>query len=521
MDKAQILQLTEKSDYLKSKIFCRGFLITDRDIDVESYPFYGNWHKTEVGNYTVMTHPLQTLFLKSGGGVTVGLIGHAYNIITGDISEDKIVEELLKRTSEKDSFFSSVNELTGVFCIFVLFPDKLILLNDAVSLQTVFFTENAQSFYAASHTNLISDLAGFKEDDYITRLKKCRTFSYFGNQLPGNLTSFREVKRMIPNHYLKVDGQTELIRFYYPHTEDLDFKTIVSRTCEFLKKTMRLISEKWDRPAISLTGGCDSKTTLAGANGLYDKFLYFSYDSQPNEVPDAEAAVKICKELGLPHIFYHIPYSDDEFENIDDIRKILIWNGGDVRDNNPNDVRKRAFLDKQSDFDVEVKSWASEISRARYSKRYMGKRSFGKKPTPRKCTTFYKYLTNRKIVNETDKVFRDYIDKYFLPDSKRPIAWQDQLYWEWHWPSRDGVTLVCEHMFSDLITIPYNNRIILTTLLSASFEDRYKDSVYTAVRNELDSRIDAASGDIVDVNHTKARALKERAYYRLNVLLPY
>lgn len=50
------------------------------------------------------------------------------------------------------------------------------------------------------------------------------------------------------------------------------------------------------------------------------------------------------------------------------IHRGLWWNGGGIRINNPNDVRKRILFDIVKDFDVEVKSWASEIGRVYYSK---------------------------------------------------------------------------------------------------------------------------------------------------------
>lgn len=521
MKTVQIKALVEKDEYLRSKLFCRGYLITDRRVDGDSYPFYGKWKRGSVGRYTVLTHPQQSFYHETDGKVEICLIGHAYHLPSGEINESNILRELLKLSGDRDGFFTYFNGLTGVFCLALAFPDKLIIINDAVSLQTVYYTEDARGFCASSHINLIGDLAGFVEDEYVSRLKKTRNFYLFGNQLPGDISRFSEVKLLIPNHCIRVGEKAEPVRFYNPHGRKLGNEEIIKQTSELLQKTMRLIADKWERPAISLTGGCDSKTTLAATNGLYDRYMYFSYDSQPNEVPDVQAARAICDDLGLPFVFYKIPYSDDELDRIEGIRQILMWNGGDIRANNPNDVRKRAYLDKISDFDVEVKSWASEIGRERYSKRYLGKKSFGKIPKPRKCTTFYKFLTNRKAVNETDKVFADFIDRYYKPDPNMPIPWQDQFYWEWHWPSRDGITLSCEHMFSDVITVPYNNRLILELLLSPSQDDRYRDTVYTEIRSRLDPRIDGACEGVVDVNHSKKRARLELLYYRVNNLLPY
>ncbi len=522
MERETVKKLCDNDLYLRSKLYCRGYLITDTCPQDSGYPFYGEWIQKQAGKFFLFHHPQLPCYIENDGKNTVGLFGHAYNPFSGETDENGILKELLKRIENNALLFDEINHLTGVFCLFVIRDGSMMLLNDTVGLFPVFFTTDGNApFYASSHVNLIADFTGFTEDPYITRLRACKTFYHFGNQLPGVCSKFAEVERLSPNHYLKVDGEIKPVRFYSPHYLDIDDDEAVKRVCSAMQKTMAAIAAKWERPAISLTGGCDSKTTLAAANGIYDKFQYFSYDSQPNERPDAEAAVAICKALGLRHTLYEIPYEDEAFDNIEGIRAILIWNGGDIRDNNPNDVRKRAYLDKRNDFDVEVKSWASEVCRARYSKRYAGKMSFGKKPSPRKCTTFYKFLLNRKIVNETDKVFKYYLDNYFQSDDKRPIPWQDQLYWEWHWPARDGITIVCEHMFSDMITVPYNNRKVLELLLSTSYENRYKDVLYTRARERMDSRIDRAAEAIVDVNHTKTRALKERLYYTFNTLLPY
>lgn len=55
-----------------------------------------------------------------------------------------------------------------------------------------------------------------------------------------------------------------------------------------------------------MTGGCDSKTTIACAKGLYDKFSFFSYSSSDAEKLDADAAVEISKFMGFKHKLHKI-----------------------------------------------------------------------------------------------------------------------------------------------------------------------------------------------------------------------
>lgn len=98
----------------------------------------------------------------------------------------------------------------------------------------------------------------------------------------------------------------------------------------------------------------DSKATLASANGLYEKFLYFSYESMPGEAIDADAAHKIAQAIGVSHQIDKISDIDSDFENIDVIRSIIYHNYGRIGNQNANDIRKRAYYQKHPYFDVEV-----------------------------------------------------------------------------------------------------------------------------------------------------------------------
>ena len=518
MKKEEIIKILNEHPNYRKKLFCRGFLVTDDEaLKLDGYPFYGMWKEERYGRHRVISHPQENTVWNN----TYCLIGHAFNPIRGIKDEQKILRDIADKETSQDKY-EYINELTGVFILLKLEEKGLSFLADAVGLQSVFYSySDTENYYVSSHSNLIGDILNLQKDSYITDLSNAKYFRLFGNQLPGNLTQFLEVKRYVPNHVVYINGNVTERRFYWPHTLNLSKSEIEAELVDFLCASMELISQKWVKPAISLTGGCDSKTTLACAMETKGSYLYFSYDSQKNEVPDAEAAKKICNALYLKHLLYTIPYSDDEIPDIDIIRAIISWNCGNITPNNKIDVRKRAFLDTTKDFDIEVKSWVSEIGRSRYTKRYAGRKNFGSKPSPRVCTTFYKFLFfNRVLVNKTDKVFKDYLNAFFEMDKSNPIPWQDQFYWEWHWPSRDGITLTGEQRYSNDITVPYNNRRILELLLSMPEEDRIKDIAYSDIRKILCPKIDDTCKNIVDLNHTPLRANLENLYYLMNTHLP-
>ena len=408
MNQSDIQRIIEQHPDYKDKLFCRGFLFTDDVIDEEAYPFYGLWQQQKFGRYTLFVSSKQQYFQYEKENKTYILVGHAYDPIDMIADENEILKRLAEQAN-KGAFQRFFNQLTGIFTLICITEESVYLVGDATCMQTTFYGLLQNHLVISSHTNLIGDLYNLEWDSYVKELTHYRFFKLLGNSLPGDITQFKEVKRIVPNHYIQFNNQSITIkRFYTPRGKQLEKTQIVKQAGELLHSNLALITQKWQKPAISMTGGCDSKTTLACAKGLYDRFSYFSYISSDAEKVDADAAKAICKVLGLDHESYAISSNDDDYQKTEVMKAILFWNCGGILPSNPNDVRKRLhFLDTQ-DFDVEIKSWASEIGRSYYSKRFNGRTDFGNEPTPRKCTTLYKFfLNNRKLVKETDRVFKE------------------------------------------------------------------------------------------------------------------
>lgn len=524
MNKFQIQGILQKSPSLKDKLYAWGFMFTDADIDESDYPFYGSWQSIHLKCYHLLVASQQKCFVKENKGDYYILVGHAYNPFTLCADENELLSELSKNCFAQKEFWAEVNQLTGIFTLICIVNGKVHLIGDATCMQTVFYTVNQSHIYIASHTNLFGDLLDLKWSSYIRELSAYKFFKLLGNALPGDLTPYEEVKRLVPNHFVSFDssGNTVCQRFFAPKNHQLSVSMVADKVSDILSKNLMLISEKWDNAAISMTGGCDSKTTLACTVGRYGFFSYFSYVSSQAERVDADAAHEICSALELEHRIYPISENDFDFVDIESIRALVKWNAGGILDNNKNDVRKRAFFNSQRDFEIEVKSWASEIGRAYYSKRFNGRKNFGTKPTARKCTTMYKFfLNNRKLVKKTDRVFEEYLKKYFEQASENPVDWQEQFFWEYRVASWNGLVITGEHRFSFDITIPYNNRLLLELLLSVPIEERIMDSVYTEIRKKMNPAIDKTGIAVTNLLHTKNREIVEGIYYSIHSKVPF
>lgn len=342
--------------------------------------------------------------------------------------------------------------------------------------------------------------------------------------MPGDISQFDGIYRLVPNTYVVFkDGKASVRRFFPTESlrmtsTDEEYDKAIEKIAALMHENMRLISLKWKRPAISMTGGMDSKTTVACANGLYDRFLFYSYITMPGDKPDAEAAHEIARAIGVDHQIYEIVENAFPMSEQNLFRMVIEHNGGDIGTANANDVCKRMFFADTSDFDVEVKSWVSEIGRANYYKKF-GKKHMPYRLTPRDMTTMYKFFSyNRKTACWTDRIFKEYIEKTNFNDIFNYDS-SDMYLWEFRYGSWGGSVITCEHRVSYDITIPYNNRLIMNEFLRLPLEKRIKDIPHYDIIRKRNPIIDQLGITVTNWNETKRRMYMEKFYWYINRMI--
>ncbi|MBR0140832.1 MAG: hypothetical protein IJM19_01115, partial [Ruminococcus sp.] len=321
------------------------------------------------------------------------------------------------------------------------------------------------------------------------------------------------------------DGKAVSHRRFWPmenltFATDLDeYERVIKEAATILKNNMELISRKWEKPYISLTGGIDSNTTFASANGIYDRFKAFSYVSAEKETIDAEAAKKIADRFGVERLLFNIPSTSDEIKDYDEFVRIIRHNNGYIINRNDNEYRKRIYLIQNLGCDVEVKSWVSETVRAYWYKHY-GRKSFPKL-SPKLFRNLYKiFLANRKLAHKVDKVFEQYINdfEYESIPSSYPIA--DMHFNEVTWGSWGGPNISEMKMYSD-ITFVYNNRKFFDLMFRVPLEKRISDQNHLDMKKFLNKELFDMNIRVVNLKETNTRASLLNFIFTVNSWLPF
>lgn len=515
-------KLDNKKD-LQKYLFIRGFLISDKDIvDMDSFPFYGNWKKEKHGEYWYMAHSLTGMHIyEDESGKVFFLMGHAYNPFSMEHEELDVLKRIAKSYGT-DDYITRINEITGIYVTGVADGKSIEFHVDASGMQSACYANVNNTFYISSHPQLIGDLCNLTMDDFVKELVNYKWYGrVMGPYLPTDMTPFKEVKRIVPSIMYKFSGELSHYRFWFnkPFADDMSYDEVIKSAADILKNNMILITRKWEKPWISLTGGIDSNTTFAAANGLYDKFETFSYLSAEKEVPDAAAAEKIAKAFNVKHNVFNIPENNTDLEDYDLKVEIQAHNSGYVAKRKDNESRKRIYLEQNCGCDVEVKSWASETIRCYWYKHY-GRKSMPKL-SPKLYRNLYKiFITNRSLAHKVDKAFEEYLEKFEYYDIPACYPPADIHYNEVTWSSWGGMN-ISEMKYCFDITIAYNNRQFFDLLFRAPLEKRISDEHHLDMKKYLNRDLYDMNIRVVNMKETDFRAFALNVIFTINSILPF
>lgn len=526
MDRNDFTAMLSKHPELKKDLFIRGFLVTDKDItDLDTFPFYGNWRKEQHGGYFFMAHALTGMHIhRDDSGNVFFLMGHAYDPFAMEHKESVILEKIA-RSYGTEAYMERINDLTGIFVFGSVVDGVLRFLVDPSGMQSAACGKVEGRFYLTSHPQLVADLCGLEMDPFVKELTEYKWYGrILGPYLPGDLTAFGELKRVVPSIAYRYDG-TVTHKRYWPLTDiepansPEEYDRVIRQAADILRNNMHLVSEKWEHPWISMTGGIDSNTTFAAGNGSYDRFETFSYVSAEKEVPDAAAAKKIADAFGVTHHEYHIPESKEALPLFEEKRELFLHNNGYVAKLYENEARKKFYLREHTACDVEVKSWVSETIRGYWYKYYRRKSFPGL--SAKLFRNLYKiFTTNRELAHRIDALFEAYIEAFEY--TKIPLGYPiaDMHYHEVSWGSWGGLN-ISEMKYCFDITIIYNNRRFLDLLFRVPLEKRISDQHHLDMKRYLNPQLFDMGIRVVNLHETKFRAFALNVIFTINSILPF
>jgi hypothetical protein len=435
-----------------------------RQFILSSNPQFGfkSWTNLKLDkNLHLSVHPDLEVAQSSFGTIQLTLLGFVVNPFEPLKLNQEILDDLVKDAKNFNDVLLKTDHLGGRWVI--IYKDNLSLkmFHDPCGQRQVFYHSNlGKEILCGSDPAIMNHFVTLEKDtdEGIKEFINSAVFEKKENAWIGSGTIYKGVEHLMPNYYLNLNDM-KAVRFWPSKPiGHLDLEKGAELAAEMLKGSLLAISNR-HKLTLAVTAGWDSRILLAASKDVKDNTTYFiSLTGDEGEnYHDLVVPKRLFKKLGMP---FYAQKCDVELEP--EFKKNLESNVSMARVN----LHKAKFIYKYHlDFDgrVSVNGNVSEIART-YLRQLFPVKTTGENIARLGC---FQYGGLSYVTTQFDKWIEDINELC----EKNNLNIYDMLYWEqrlgnWgaRYPSEQDISI---EQFT-----PFNNRLLLTTLLSV--EEKYR-----------------------------------------------
>lgn len=441
-----------------SLVYRRGWLASTGAI---SHDVAADWPVTQAGPFALRVHPALGWASYDHAGSGAVILGDPVDLDATTTDRRAIA----RRAAISSDPLRYVAGLGGRFACLVYVGDVVTVIPDCVAAMPVYWHRGRDATVTlASHSNLVRETVNAGIDDSIAAfMRHAKTVGAPATLYwPGIETPYQGVVALLPNHVLRVNGgRVEHDRFYpFPETQlPSSVESAYAQFHDLFSTHVRLICGL-GRIGISLTGGRDSRATLAAARPFLGPdaltWTYYKFQAPDRGMQaDLLEANAIAWRANLPHRIVSVEESAGEF---------AVAYARTFRHTPQFRVLAEAYRAQLPHDIVEMQSMVAEIGTGFYKRRdapfsidrlthLYGRGEFARSPA----------------ITAAIERFVEYGS--FDPTRFGPIDYHDLFYWESR-IGRWGTLRMQEVDLAHQIALPYNSRGIVEALQGPSLADR-------------------------------------------------
>ncbi len=463
-------------------LYKRGFLFTDTKEPIIHDPLskkaLARFHCLPFFIWNLYYDDCVSVGISKNGMNAVAIIGLVFNPFDGLDDPNEIGKKLLdSRSLSERAFIEYLSELSGRFVVILKFEDSLEFFTDTCSTRSVFYDTATSNVIFSSHATLISELMHYEISDDAYYLFNNPLYKKDNmKKLPGLTSLYDNIRPLTPN--TKINAINKTITRIFPYEENsicTDYEKLEEEIVELMITQMKMLSQK-ENIMLSLSAGMDSRLSLATCRNILDDIEIFTYLTKNSmHIEDVNTASEICKYFNLTHTVYKRndqEYSDGMYE----FEQIWLKNLGI-----PRGIAwlNKIYADNFPTGKIHLRSNIAGVATANLSSKF---KRYELSPK----TLAYLY-TKTPMQNDERVIqsFKKWIElTTFKSDHFYNYDFYDLFYWEFalcQWHS----SLLLESDMSHDTFILFNNRKMLSKMLSLPYEDRLNKKLFFGIIRKL------------------------------------
>lgn len=280
---------------------------------------FEGWNRHEItDNYLLTVHPdlpVTTVELLESKAV---LLGYAIDPFQPDLSEQNIMQRFVRSIKSVADVISGLEKVSGRFVLIVKCHEGLWIFHDAVALRQVqYCTDQHGAVWCASQAETLAERLEFEYDKEVLSYRDMPNYRLSRDEfwLINDRTPYREVRNLLPNHYLDLK-QGQAVR-YWPREGCIPSLSVdeSNRLCTpILENSIRVAATRFDL-RMGISAGIDSRKTLAASKDVKGRLYYFTHTptQASMRMNDVETPSRLLPRLGLEHHKLGMQFMSDDF----------------------------------------------------------------------------------------------------------------------------------------------------------------------------------------------------------------
>lgn len=393
-------------------------------------------------------------------------------------------EELLPRlvdlyVNNYNKFLDILDFIGGRYCIIIGDIDNFEVFQDATGARSVYYSTDNDVI--SSHLYLINDVIDCKQDKY-------SKFAAYAKVSFDN-TPYSNVKALLPNFKLNFNSK-KMERFFprtnnkYSHLDDIKKVDIIE---SLWKQQLDYYYKEYRNVIVSITGGIDSRISLALCKNYLNNLQFFTYSKNPDYIDrtnireqshdkDRIIVEQILDDVEINHNFIY--YNNEDLILNDSIKQLLSKNSIISHARYLINLYNVNF---SNNYYMHLRGTCLEIVKSVYLNEDIDSIS------NRSVQEIYLNLAKNQFKylnkNKFEELSLNSIDKLGYRNDHHDFAVQDLFYWE-HRMGRWHPELLNETDLAFDTFLPFNLRSILEIGLSFSFNKRKTDYLFKELINK-------------------------------------
>lgn len=264
------------------------------------------------GKYFVYVDSRTPFVYASKNNRECAVFGYAVDVITGE--SDNLAEKLLSFSNSIDEIVTYEKRMGGKYLVLYRERNDCYALGDATCSIPVFYSVGLKNFVCTSNFEYIVKINRLTPDE---DLLKIRNYSDISQAMPFDVTPYKEIKQLLPNHYLFFSREKST-RFINSNEKQKKI-TIEQATNIVLPMIEKIVNFYYGHFKLycPITSGRDSRVVLAFLKRNQEEPI-LAYTIKHKEYKKNEQDLIIPKKLTK---VFPVRYEQIEIVQIDDLFK--------------------------------------------------------------------------------------------------------------------------------------------------------------------------------------------------------